>query len=402
VAARYYERAILPLEPIMEWDINTSMEHSDQDWYRRFRRNLRAWYNKHARDLPWRKTSDPYRIWIREIMLQQTTVTAVVPYFERFLAHFPTVQTLAEAAEDEVLRYWEGLGYYSRARNIHKSAITIVNELKGHFPETVADLAELPGIGRYTAGAIVSFAYDRPAPIVEANTLRLYSRLLAYRDDPRSTKGQRILWQFAETLVPKRAPGRFNQGLMELGGAVCVPQEPDCPQCPVRSCCGAFQQAAQTEIPVPKPRPEIIELTEASVAIRNDQGEYLLRRCLPGERWAGLWDFIRFPIELKHGLTKKGTVSKRLQSSIEKLSQSLTGLDVRVEEWVTEMRHSVTRYRITLHCFCAMSSDNSLPTTSEETSWVPPAQFKDYPLSVTGRKLAKLIQTRHTDDIRNG
>ena len=163
----------------------------DPTWLRRFRRSLRSWYRKHARDLPWRQTRHPYRIWISEIMLQQTTVTAVVPYFERFLARFPTVDQLASVAEEEVLLYWEGLGYYSRARNILKTARLIVEENGSRFPNDVDVLAKLPGIGRYTAAAIASFAFNRRAPIVEANTLRLYSRLLGFRGDPRSSEGHR-------------------------------------------------------------------------------------------------------------------------------------------------------------------------------------------------------------------
>src|SRR5437016_2075319 len=169
-----------------------------------FRRALGAWYRRHARPLPWRATRDPYRIWISEIMLQQTTVAAVVPYFERFLKRFPTLGSLAAAREQAVLRLWEGLGYYSRARNIHKAARVVANELDGVFPDDVEALQKLPGIGRYTAGAIASFAFDRPAPIVEANTLRLYSRLIGLRDDPRSAAGQKQLWDFAGRIVPRR------------------------------------------------------------------------------------------------------------------------------------------------------------------------------------------------------
>src|SRR5580704_2948280 len=173
---------------------------------RRFRRALAAWYGRHARPLPWRNTNDPYRIWISEIMLQQTTVVAVVPYFERFLKRFPTLALLAAAKEEEVLRLWEGLGYYSRARNIHKTARRIVSEHDGGFPDSVEALRELPGIGRYTAGAIASFAFQRPAPILEANTLRLYSRLLGFRGDPRSAAGQKLLWDFATQIVPRTRP----------------------------------------------------------------------------------------------------------------------------------------------------------------------------------------------------
>ena len=164
----------------------------------RFRRGVRSWYKRNARDLPWRSTADAYRVWISEIMLQQTTVAAVLPYFERFVARFPSLAALAAAEEEEVLKYWEGLGYYSRARNLHKTARQLLSGHAGRFPESVEELQALPGIGRYTAGAIASFAFGLPAPIVEANTLRLYCRLMGYRGNPRGSEGQRLLWQFAK------------------------------------------------------------------------------------------------------------------------------------------------------------------------------------------------------------
>ncbi len=187
-------------------------------------RRLRAWYDAHARDLPWRRTNDPYAVWLSEIMLQQTQVETVKPYFERFMKALPTIKTLARAEEHEVLRLWEGLGYYRRARQLHRAAQLIVAEHGGRFPRDPMVVRRLPGIGRYTAGAILSIAFDAREPILEANTLRLLSRLLAYAGDPRSGEGQRLLWAAAETFLPRRQVGRFNQALMELGSAICTPR----------------------------------------------------------------------------------------------------------------------------------------------------------------------------------
>ena len=198
-----------------------------------FRRRLLAWYGKHARNLPWRRSRDPYRVWVSEVMLQQTTVAAVKPYFERFLAAFPTVEKLAIADEHQVLRLWEGLGYYRRARGLHAAARQVVGEHRGKFPRDVPTLMQLPGIGRYTAGAIASIAFDVPAPILEANTIRLLSRIIGYRDDPTKTPGQWLLWQTAEDLLPQKDVARFNQALMELGSLVCTPANPKCDQCPL-------------------------------------------------------------------------------------------------------------------------------------------------------------------------
>ena len=192
-----------------------------------FRRRLRAWYARNARDLPWRRTGgDPYAIWLSEVMLQQTQAATVTAYFERFLIALPNVEALAAARVEKVLRLWEGLGYYRRARQLHQAARLIVERHGGRFPRDVNELRRLPGVGRYTAGAIASIAFDQPAPILEANTIRLFSRLLAYRGQPDSAAGQRLGWAMAEAVLPRRRPGQFNSALMELGSEVCRPREP--------------------------------------------------------------------------------------------------------------------------------------------------------------------------------
>ena len=229
-------------------------------------------------------------------MLQQTTVAAVVPYFERFIARFPDVQTLATSNVDDVLRLWEGLGYYSRARNLHKAAGVIVIEHDGEFPSDVGVLKTLPGIGRYTAGAIASFAFNLPAAIVEANTERLFARLLALRDDVRSTPSRSTLWEFAESIVPNKRCGDFNQALMDIGSQICRPVAPDCSKCPLMSCCSAFELGLQNELPIRKARTPITAVTEVCIVIRRGD-KVLLRRRSEEERWAGMWDFIRFEID---------------------------------------------------------------------------------------------------------
>ncbi|MEW4527817.1 A/G-specific adenine glycosylase [Maioricimonas sp. JC845] len=368
----------------------------DRNRMTRLRRNLSRWYAAHGRELPWRATHDPYRIWISEIMLQQTTVAAVIPYFERFLEQFPTVEVLAAADENEVLRMWEGLGYYSRARNIHRTARQLVAERKGTFPHDAVELQRLPGIGRYTAGAIASFAFDERAPIVEANTLRLYSRLLGYDGDPRSSEGQKLLWRFAEAVLPKANPGRFNQALMELGSTVCTPAAPDCPSCPLRTVCRAFAENRQEEIPRPKPRPKITPVVEASIAVRRGD-TYLLRQRRAEERWAGLWDFPRFEL----GEDQPGHLDRSDEALVPVLHQNLqgplkelTGIAAEVTAVVTELRHSVTRYRIRLICLEAEYRSGD-PTNGDETQqWCRPEDFEELAFSVTGRKLARLLVRR--------
>lgn len=347
---------------------------------RGFIATLQRWYEAHGRDLPWRGERDPYRVWLREIMLQQTTVTAVVPYLERFIQTFPTVESLAAADEIAVLRLWEGLGYYSRARNLHRAARQLAAEGAASFPTEAEALEALPGIGRYTAGAIASFAFDQPAPIIEANTLRLHSRLLGYTGDPRSKDGQQQLWSWATQLVeaatPSFGPGAINQALMDVGATVCTPTNPRCPECPLKRWCAAFAAGNQAEIPRPAVRAAVTEVTDATVAIHH-RGRYLLRQRAPAERWAGLWDFPRFTI---------GDVSSLLSIVAEGVRDQ-TGLTIQLGDEIATFKHSVTRYRITLRCFTATVHSGRLHAT-DTLRWVTPVEFPEYPLSVTGRKFA--------------
>jgi A/G-specific adenine glycosylase len=350
------------------------------------RRALVQWSAAHHRELPWRNIGDPYRVWISEVMLQQTTVAAVIPYYERFLQRFPDVQSLAAADESDVLRLWEGLGYYSRARNLHNGAKELVFQRSGEFPRDVGALQSLPGIGRYTAGAIASFAFDERAPIVEANTLRLYSRLLGFDGDPRSAAGQEILWNFAEAILPKRHPGQFNQALMDLGATVCTPAEPKCPACPLKRYCRALRDDKVAEVPRSAKRQAITEVKAYAIAIRHKY-EYLLRRCPPKERWAGLWDFPRF--ESEEEFPSPAALERRLAEWV----RELTGLQISLGDQVSEFRHGVTRFRITLGCFTAEFASGRLKSGSE-WAWVSPEKMSTYPLSVTGRKFADRLRNR--------
>jgi A/G-specific adenine glycosylase len=294
--------------------------------------------------MPWRGVGDPYKVWISEIMLQQTTVAAVIPYYERFLSRFPDLPSLAAADVQDVLSAWEGLGYYSRGRNLHRAAQVVMSEHAGKFPANVDGLRELPGIGRYTAGAIASFAFDAPAPILEANTQRVYARLSGYAGDPRSTEGQLALWGFAETIVPSKGAGGCNQALIDLGALVCVPVNPRCEECPVAGLCRAFRAGRQNEIPPARERPKVTEVHEAVMAIRRGD-RWLVRQRQEGERWAGMWDFPRVPLE--------GPVQSQ-KAQFAKLQGALfesTGLQANLLTTLPGFSHSVTRYRIHLARF---------------------------------------------------
>ena len=349
----------------------------DAAWKKKFRRQLMAWYKRHARDLPWRRTRHPYHIWISEIMLQQTQVATVIPYFQRFIAAFPTIPDLATAPEEEVLKYWEGLGYYRRARQLHRAAKQIVDLHQGEFPDDVESVAALPGVGRYTQGAVLSIAFDQRLPILEANTIRLHSRLLAYDGATTSAAGQSLLWHFAESILPRREVGQFNQALMEMGGAICTPQEPKCLLCPVAAICPTRAQGRQAEIPQPKKKLRYEELAETAVVVFKNK-QILLRRCQEGERWAGLWDFPRFETAAGSGSHAESKVAQ------------LTGIDCEIGEHLTTLKHGVTKYRITLSCKLAKYRGGRRKR-DVELAWVKVTDLPDYPLSVTGRKIAKLL-----------
>jgi len=268
------------------------------------RRRLAAWYARAKRDLPWRRSRDPYRVWVSEIMLQQTQVERVKDFFIRFMNRFPSVQDLAAANEQAVLKHWEGLGYYRRARQLHAASKAIVAEHGGEFPRTVAGLMELPGIGRYTAGAIASIALDLPAPIVEANSRRVIARLAGH-DKPVGGTGDEPIWALASMLVPRKGAGMFNQALMDLGAMVCTPTRPLCDRCPVAVSCAARREGRVDEIPVIVAARATKRLRERAIVLRHGDRVLVAQRG-KGEWWEGLWDFPREPVGTAAGGKSKG------------------------------------------------------------------------------------------------
>ena len=257
------------------------------------RRALIAWFRKAARDLPWRGTRDPYAILVSEIMLQQTQVATVIPFYARWLAHFPDFASLAAAEESDVLGVWQGLGYYSRARNLHRAAKTVVSAHGGKMPRAPALIRALPGIGRYTAGAVASFAFDLPEPLVDANVARVLARLLDLHTPIDSTAGQAALWAAAVALVPEKGARTFNGALMELGALVCTPRTPRCDKCPVQKHCAAFSNGTAASLPRKKPRRKQAELAE-HCAWTVSRGRILLEQ-QTGKRWRGLWKLPALP-----------------------------------------------------------------------------------------------------------
>lgn len=265
---------------------------------REFRRKLLAWFDQSRRDLPWRRPVDqpqapldPYAVLVSEAMLQQTQVATVIPYFERWMKRFPTVGELAAADEQEVLRHWQGLGYYNRARNLHRAAKYIIGQLDGRFPDTVESLRELPGVGPYTAGAVASIAFNRQAPLVDGNVQRVLTRLYAFADDPRTPEGLAWVWDRAGELVPASRPGDFNSALMELGATICTPRSPTCLLCPVASACAAREKGLQGTIPPPKKAKVSPEERRIVYCLRRPDQTFLLEQRPADGRWAAMWQF---------------------------------------------------------------------------------------------------------------
>jgi A/G-specific adenine glycosylase len=352
---------------------------------RQLSRLLLAWFAENHRKLPWRGTRDLYRIWISEIMLQQTQVAAVVPYYERFIAAFPTVKELAAAPEEQVLRLWEGLGYYRRARQLHAAALKIATKHEGEFPRDYEQVRALPGIGRYTAGAILSLGLDQRLPILEANTVRLLSRLAAYRGDTASTAGQKFLWALAEQILPEKNVGQFNQALMELGSQVCTPRQPKCEECPLAALCPTRKLSLTESIPASKKPKQYEEVVEAVVVIRRGSKVFVRRRG-EEERWAGLWDFPRF--------TSSDAAHPRRLKALAVNTATLTGIAFEDAELLTTLRHGVTRFRITLHCYQAQfagSERKKRGSEKGEQAWVKVSALEELPLSVTARKIARML-----------
>ncbi|MDT8441206.1 MAG: A/G-specific adenine glycosylase [Desulfuromonadales bacterium] len=339
---------------------------------------LLAWYGRHGRDLPWRGTRDPYRIWLSEIMLQQTTVAAVIPYYERFLRAFPDVTGLAAAPLTQVLELWAGLGYYSRARNLHRAAQAVVAEHDGVFPATVAALNKLPGIGRSTAGAIVSIAYDRPAPILDGNVRRVLMRLFAWQEDPRSSRAERQLWSWAEQLTPVERAHDYAQAIMDLGATVCTPRNPTCPLCPLRELCRAHALGVATQLPVRRGRKVLPGRAQIALLLANPCGEMLVRpRPLQG-LLGGMWEF---PVAVIENGQEPSTVARRLLADL--------GLTAELRE-IGQLQQTYSHFRLDLTVFTGTVGATA-HIAEAAGHWLDPTALADCPLHGVQRKALALL-----------
>jgi A/G-specific adenine glycosylase len=343
---------------------------------------LLAWFDQNRRPLPWRRNRDPYAIWLAEVMLQQTQVATVIPYFERFLTAFPDIASLAAAAEQDVLRLWEGLGYYRRARDLHAAARLLVERHSGQMPREVAAVAELPGMGPYTRNAVLSQAFDLRLPILEANSQRVLSRLFGRRDDPRTTPARQWLWAAAEELLPEQRAGDFNQALMELGALVCTPTAPACDRCPLAGDCRGRASGTPEMFPERMPAQAITEVSELALVIRRAERVLLVQRPANATRWANLWEFPHAEI----------AATEPVADAITRLARELVGLNVRPGPEVVTLKHGVTRFRITLTCHeAAWVAGEFASDFYTAGQWLTVAELAAHPVSAPQRRLATVL-----------
>jgi A/G-specific adenine glycosylase len=354
---------------------------------------LLAWYDTAQRELPWRPAPSLYAVWVSEIMLQQTVAQTVVPYYRRFLARFPTVRALASAPLGAVLKEWEGLGYYRRARHLHAAAQEIVVRHRGRFPTDIESLLNLPGIGRYTAGAILSIGRNKRWPVLEANTRRVYRRLGGWTGANMQSANDTHLWRFAESILPHQRVGDFNQALMDLGSQICRPRVPLCGQCPLENVCVARRQGVAGLDVAGDRRAAIVSVREVAVVVEH-RGRLLLRRCQDGQRWAGMWDLPRYAVSrsvaVPRVLTLDSTPSAdALAGELARALERDAGVAARLLPTGVKVRHSVTRYRIELAVLVArgVSRRTAVGRIAAGFQWVPASQLNDLPLPPTARSV---------------
>jgi A/G-specific adenine glycosylase len=352
-------------------------------------RKLLAWYHEHKRDLPWRRTGDPYQIWVSEVMLQQTRVETVIPYWTRFIQRFPTIEALAAAPEEEVLKFWEGLGYYSRARNLQTAVREVQERYGGRVPDTLAEISSLSGVGPYTAGAVLSIAYNVPLPAVDGNVFRVLSRIFLIEEDVSKPAARKKFESLAEFLIPPGEASDFNQSLMEFGATICIPKHPRCLSCPLQTLCKAYAEGMQEDLPIKakKKPPRAIDILTGIVrnGDGNRDGERVLIVRRPQEGLlAGLWEFPSF----------EATPGKSPAEDLQHSLRQQFAMTIQVEQHFANMQHTFSHLHWNLQAYsCRLSGTvETTVTAADNWRWVPVGQLGDFPMSAVHQKLAKLLQ----------
>lgn len=345
-------------------------------------RRLVAWAEQALAPLPWRGEQDPYRIWVSEVMLQQTRRETVIPYYRRFLERFPTVEALAAADMEEVLKVWEGLGYYARARALHAAARQVVARFGGKVPAERRALLSLPGIGAYTAGAILSLAFGQAEPVLDGNVRRVLCRLALVRDDPRRPETQRALWATARAVLVVGQAGRTNEALMELGATLCRPRSPRCAACPLADLCQAHQEGLQESIPLSKPR-RTLPHRQVTAAVIVQDGRILLAQRHPDDLLGGLWEF-------PGGTCEDG---ESLPACLQREIAEELGIEIAVGPLLASLPHAFAHFRLTLHAFlCRLERGQPQALDCAAWRWVTPEEAAALPMAVLDRRIAVMLR----------
>jgi A/G-specific adenine glycosylase len=341
-----------------------------------------SWYARHKRDLPWRHTRNPYFIWVSEVMLQQTQVDTVIPYYHRFLKQFPTIEALAKASLQEVLKAWENMGYYARARHLHAAAREVVKRMGGKIPKTWDELIRLPGIGTYTASAILSFAFDERFPTVDGNARRVLCRLSATQEPMDQSRTQREIHDLAAKIIPSGDPASFNHGIMELGATICKPRSPLCNICPIGDLCLAFQKGLQETLPIMRERKPIPHKEMTVAVIVDKRGRLLIVQRPNKGLLGGLW---KFP-------GGERGADETLQQALRRRVREELGIGVKVGKALTSVSHAYTHFRITLHAFrCVRRNGKPRAIGCHKVQWVKPDGLDDFPFSRADRKVIEAL-----------
>ena len=345
------------------------------------RQTLLVWYRKIGRDLPWRRTRDPYAIWISEIMLQQTQVKTVIPYYQRWLAVFPTVESLAAANQQAVLKAWEGLGYYARARNLHRAAQVIATEHEGQFPQTFDAAIALPGIGRTTAGGILSAAFNHPLPILDGNVKRVLSRLTALSQPP--SRSLPDLWALSTQLVDPHQGRDFNQALMDLGATVCTRRNPICDRCPWQLDCQAYAQNLQSKLPMSESRGPLPHKIIGVAVIQNPDSQILIDRRRQEGLLGGLWEFPGGKVEL--GETIEACIQREIKEELD--------IDISVGDRLITVNHAYTHFKVTLNVhLCQHISGDPQPIECDEIRWVTLDEIDQFPFPKANGEIIEALK----------
>ncbi|HEY9078156.1 MAG TPA: A/G-specific adenine glycosylase [Anaerolineaceae bacterium] len=344
---------------------------------------LLAWYRQNARDLPWRRSPAPYAVLVSELMLQQTRVDTVIPYFNRWMERFPTVSALAEAPEQAVLKAWEGLGYYSRARALQRAAKQILAEHGGEIPASRVELERLPGVGPYTAGAIASIAFGQDEAALDGNIRRVLARLVDLALPARSPEGEKALWALARSLLPAGQAGDFNQALMDLGASLCTPRKPACPVCPLAEDCLARQNGTQAERPVRSERQRTPHYIVTAAVIERDDRVMIAQRPADG-LLGGMWEF-------PGGKVRKG---ESLEACLQREIQEELGAQVKVGTSLGMYKHAFTHFKITLHAFRCRLVEGSEPRPVKASAirWLRLDELDDYPMGKVDRLISQRLR----------